>query len=123
MDGAAEARTMVKVVLPMAKPMMATIGLLTAINYWNDWYNSFIYITTKTQYYSIQGLLNRMIQDIQYLTNNASNLGAATEALAKIPSASVRMAVAVVGAIPIMVIYPFLQNNFVKGISLGAVKG
>ena len=64
-----------------------------------------------------------MIQDIQYLTNNASNLGAATEALAKIPSASVRMAVAVVGAIPIMVIYPFLQNNFVKGISLGAVKG
>lgn len=122
-DGAGEARTLVQVVLPMAKPMMATIGLLTAINYWNDWYNSFIYITTKTQYYSIQGLLNRMIQDIQYLTNNASNLGAATEALAKIPSASVRMAVAVVGAIPIMVIYPFLQNNFVKGISLGAVKG
>lgn len=122
-DGAGEARTLIQVVLPMARPMIATIGLLTVINYWNDWYNSFIYITTKTQYYSIQGLLNRMIQDIQYLSNNASNLGAASEALAKIPSASVRMAIAVVGALPIMIIYPFVQNNFVKGISLGAVKG
>lgn len=122
-DGAGETRTLVQVVIPMSKPMLATIGLLTAINYWNDWYNSFIYVTTKTQYYSIQGLLNRMIQDIKFLSNNASTLGAASAELAKIPSASVRMAMAVVGVVPIMVVYPFVQNNFVKGISLGAVKG
>lgn len=122
-DGAGETRTLLQIVMPMARPIIATVGLLTAINYWNDWYNSFIYITTETQYYSIQGLLNRMIEDIQYLSSNAGTLSAASEALSKIPSASVRMAVAVVGALPIMIIYPFLQNNFVKGISLGAVKG
>lgn len=122
-DGAGETRTLLQIVMPMARPIIATVGLLTAINYWNDWYNSFIYITTETQFYSIQGLLNRMIEDIQYLSSNAGTLSAASEALSKIPSASVRMAVAVVGALPIMIIYPFLQNNFIKGISLGAVKG
>ena len=122
-DGAGEYRILAQVVVPMAKPIIATVIMLTAINYWNDWYNGFIYITTRTELYTIQALLNRMLQDIQYLSNNASTMGNAGEAMAKIPSTSVRMAISVVGLLPILIVYPFVQNSFVKGITLGAVKG
>lgn len=122
-DGAGEYCTLVKVIVPMSKPIIATVVMLTAINYWNDWYNGFIYITTQTELYTIQALLNRMLQDIQYLSNNASSMGNAGEAMAKIPSTSVRMAISVVGLLPILIVYPFVQNSFVKGITLGAVKG
>ncbi len=122
-DGAGEYRILVKVIVPMSKPIIATVLMLTAINYWNDWYNGFIYITTKTEYYTIQALLNRMLQDIQYLSNNAATMGNISESVSKIPSTSVRMAISVVGLLPILIVYPFVQNSFVKGITLGAVKG
>ena len=97
------------------------MGLFVGIAYWNDWYNGMIYIT-KPQFYSIQNLLTRMMSDIQFLSNNSS-LSAAMAGSMSIPSISVRMAIAVVGVLPIVIIYPFVQNNFVKGISVGAVKG
>ena len=122
-DGAGEYRILVQVIVPMSKPIIATVLMLTAINYWNDWYNGFIYITTKTEYYTIQALLNRMLQDIQYLSNNAATMGNISESVSKIPSTSVRMAISVVGLLPILIVYPFVQNSFVKGITLGAVKG
>ena len=64
-----------------------------------------------------------MMNNINYLSQNAQNLSAAQEGLATIPAASVRMAMAVMGVLPIIVVYPFIQNNFVKGITLGGVKG
>ena len=90
------------------------------LGYWNDWTNGLYYVR-DTQLYGIQNLLNKMITDLTALTQNAS--GASTAALAEIPSASVRMAIAFVAMLPILCLYPFLQKYFTKGIALGAVKG
>lgn len=122
-DGASEFKSFIHIALPLAKPIVATIGLFTAINYWNDWMNGYVYLTRRTDLYSIQNLLNRMIQNIQFLTQNSSNISDANVGLASIPSVSVRMAMAVLGVLPIIIVYPFVQNNFVKGITLGGVKG
>jgi putative aldouronate transport system permease protein len=122
-DGAGEFKTFYTVALPMAKPIIATIGMFVGIGYWNDWYNGYIYLTTRTDLFSIQNLLNRMMQNIQFLSQNATGLNQASQGLAAIPTASVRMAMAVLGVLPVVIIYPFIQNNFVKGITLGGVKG
>ena len=122
-DGASEFQTFYRVALPLAKPIVATIGLFSGIGYWNDWQNGYIYLTKRTDLYSIQNLLNRMIQNIQYLSQNSGNVRNADVGLAAIPSVSIRMAMAVVGILPIIIIYPFIQSNFVKGITLGGVKG
>jgi putative aldouronate transport system permease protein len=97
--------------------------LFSGIGYWNDWQNGYIYLTKRTDLYSIQNLLNRMIQNIQYLSQNTANVRNADVGLASIPSVSIRMAMAVVGILPVVLIYPFIQSNFVKGITLGGVKG
>ncbi|MGB8452007.1 MAG: carbohydrate ABC transporter permease [Anaerocolumna sp.] len=122
-DGASEFKTFYKVALPLAKPVVATIGLFSGIAYWNDWQNGYIYLTKRTDLYSIQNLLNRMIQNIQFLSQSSTNISNANVGLASIPSISVRMAMAVIGILPIILIYPIVQNNFVKGITLGGVKG
>lgn len=122
-DGANEFTIFARVALPMSKPIVATIGMFAGIAYWNDWYNGYIYLSTATELYSIQNLLNRLMQSIQFLSQNSSNLSQAAQGLAAIPTASVRMAMAVLGILPIVIIYPFIQNNFVKGITLGGVKG
>ena len=122
-DGAGEFRVFRSIALPMAKPIVATIALFSGIAYWNDWMNGYIYLTTRTDLYTIQNLLNRMITNIQFLTTSGS-LGSNTNVgLAAIPSISVRMAMAVLGVLPIIIVYPLVQNNFVKGITLGGVKG
>ena len=122
-DGAGEFKTMLSIALPMAKPILATIGMFVGIAYWNDWNNGYIYLVKNTDLYSIQNLLNRLMQNIQALSQNASNLSNVGEGLAQIPTATVRMALATLGVLPIVVIYPFIQKNFVKGITLGGVKG
>ncbi len=122
-DGAGEFRTMFSVALPMAKPILATIGMFVGIAYWNDWNNGYIYLVKNTDLFSIQNLLNRLMQNIQALSQNATNLSNAGEGLAQVPTATVRMALATLGVLPIIVIYPFIQKNFVKGITLGGVKG
>ena len=122
-DGASEFQTFSRVALPLAKPIVATIGLFSGIGYWNDWQNGYIYLTKRTDLYSIQNLLNRMIQNIQYLSQNTANVRNADVGLASIPSVSIRMAMAVVGILPVVLIYPFIQSNFVKGITRGGVKG
>ena len=80
-----------------------------------------IYIT-KSNLFSIQQLLMRMLNDIQFLQANSSFVGA-EDYISKIPGVTVRMSIAVVGILPILLVYPFVQNNFVKGIAIGAVKG
>lgn len=122
-DGASEFQTMVKIAVPLSKPIIATIGMFAGIAYWNDWNNGYIYLVQRTDLYSIQNLLNRLMQNINALTQNASQVGNVNQGLSEIPSVTVRMAMATLGILPIVVIYPFIQKNFVKGITLGCVKG
>lgn len=120
-DGAGEFRTLYSVVLPLSLPILATIGLFQTIAYWNDWFNGLIYLT-EPKLFSIQNILNRIMTDIQFLSSG--NLGsAASQGMAALPSTTVRMAIAVVGVLPILVAYPFFQKYFIKGITIGAVKG
>lgn len=120
-DGASETQTFLRIVVPLAKPIIATIGLFAGIAYWNDWNNGYVYLNRRQDLYSIQNLLNRIVQNIQYLTQSGDSNAAAL--LADLPTVSVRMAMAIAGVLPILVVYPFVQNNFVKGITLGGVKG
>ena len=119
-DGAGEWRILAKIVLPMSTPIIATLALLVGLGYWNDWLNGLYYINND-KLYSIQGLLNKMLLDVQYLMSGASG-GALTQSIT-LPATGIKMAVAVMGALPILVVYPFFQKYFVKGIVIGAVKG
>lgn len=119
MDGAMEWYILFKIVMPMSLPILATVGLMSGLMYWNDWNNNLYYITDPNLN-SIQGLLNRMLTNAQYLKQTATmgNVGAGA-----VPTTAVRMAVVVLGAVPILCIYPFFQKYFVKGMTIGAVKG
>lgn len=121
MDGASDFLILRKVVLPMSTPILATIGLLIGVAYWNDWQNGLYYVTDE-KLYSIQQILNNMIRNIEYLSKNSTAVAKSTSLAGKIPAATVRMAIAVIGLMPILIIYPFVQKYFVKGITLGAVK-
>ncbi len=121
-DGAHEYRILGQVVLPMSLPILATVGLMVGLMYWNDWTNG-LYFLTDPQLFSIQNVLNRMLRDAQFLSQMGSNAGQLASAARKLPSTSLKMAVAVIGALPILIIYPFFQRFFVKGITVGAVKG
>lgn len=122
-DGAGELTTMVKIALPLSKPILATIAMFAGLAYWNDWNNGYIYIVKHTELFTIQNLLNRLMQNIQALAQNANNISGAQQGLAQIPTSTVRMAMATLGILPVIVVYPFIQKNFVKGITLGGVKG
>ncbi|MCM1135822.1 MAG: carbohydrate ABC transporter permease [Clostridium sp.] len=120
-DGAGEYKILWDIVLPLSKPMMATISLMVGLGYWNDWMNSMYYITDENLY-SIQAILNTIITNIQYLTSGQSSVTSNVD-VSKLPSVSIRMAIAVIGVLPILCIYPFFQKYFVKGIVVGGVKG
>lgn len=120
-DGAGELRILIRIVLPMSVPMVATLSLLIGLNYWNDWRNGLYYLTDPSLF-SIQNMLNTMLQDVRFLASGAAG-GNASEIAANMPSVGIKMAIAVVGAVPIMLVYPFFQKYFVKGITVGAVKG
>ncbi|OUP85857.1 sugar ABC transporter permease [Lachnoclostridium sp. An169] len=119
-DGAGEFRIFFKMILPLSLPIMATVGLFVGIAYWNDWTNGLYYVT-DTELFSLQNLLNRILQDVQFLSSS-SEISAAGGSM-EMPSVGIRMAISVVGILPIMVLYPFFQKYFVKGIAIGAVKG
>ena len=118
-DGAGYPTIYWKIVLPLGKPILVTIGLFAGLSYWNDWTNGLYYVN-QSDMLSIQALLNRMIQDIQAL---AAHSTADSGALMQIPQVSIRMAIAFVAILPILLVYPFLQKYFASGIMLGAVKG
>jgi len=120
MDGANEFRILRSVVVPLSTPVLATIGLMQSILYWNDWQNGKIYITDPSLF-SVQNLLNRIMEDIQFLKTNMPP--GAAGAINTLPSESARMAIAVLGVLPILLAYPFFQKYFVKGIMIGAIKG
>ncbi|MBO4376558.1 MAG: carbohydrate ABC transporter permease [Lachnospiraceae bacterium] len=121
LDGASEFQIFVKVMLPLAVPTVATISLFTGIAYWNDWTNGLYYVNNE-KFYSIQQLLMKIMSNIQALRSN-SNASLLGTGAVELPSTSVRMAMAVIGILPIVIIYPFVQKYLVKGVIVGAVKG
>ena len=121
LDGASELKIFFKVMLPLAVPTVATISLFTGICYWNDWTNGLYYINNE-KLYSIQQLLMKIMNNIQALRSNSNAALLGTGAV-DLPGTSIRMAMAVIGILPIMIIYPFVQKYLVKGVVVGAVKG
>ena len=120
LDGASEMMIFRAIVLPLSKPIMATIGLMLALSYWNNWTNGLYYLD-DTSLYSIQNVLNAINNNIIAI-NSVSNMGLAINK-SEVPALTARMAIAVIGIVPMLCIYPFFQKYFVKGITIGAVKG
>ena len=121
-DGATQIGIFSKIVLPISKPVIATIGLFLSFGYWNDWFLSSLYIRNKNLI-SIQALLNSMVKNIQFLASNPDGGVSIQQYLATMPRESVRMAIAIVIVVPIACAYPFFQRYFVTGLTIGAVKG
>ncbi|RJX38663.1 carbohydrate ABC transporter permease [Paenibacillus pinisoli] len=119
-DGAGEFTIYYKIVLQLSLPIMATIGLFQALAYWNDWNNGLVFVT-DAGLFNLQNVLNRIMSDIEFLSSNAS-MGSGS-IIAQLPSETFRMAIAVIGILPILIAYPFFQKFFVKGLTIGAVKG
>lgn len=121
-DGAAQLRIFFSIVLPISLPVLATIGLFLCFGYWNDWFQSMLYIDNQDMY-SLQALLNKIMNQADYLSKNAATIGiSAAEMSAKMPKESARMAIAVLIVIPIACAYPFFQRYFTSGLTIGAVK-
>lgn len=121
LDGASEFRIYSKIVMPLSLPINATIGLLTGLGYWNNWTNGLYFLTGRNgaKYYTLQNILNNINKNIELLKAVSEDM--VNETL-KFPSTSIRMAIAVVGIVPMLILYPFFQKYFVKGITLGGVK-
>jgi len=118
-DGANEFLIFFRLVLPLGTPILATVGLMNGIAYWNDWQNSLHYVDDKALY-SIQAVLNAINESVSVLASLGTSSGVSA---ADLPSTTIRMAVAVVGILPILILYPCFQKYFAKGLMAGSVKG
>lgn len=122
MDSCSEIGILFRVVLPLSKPMIATVGLFSGLAYWNDWINGLYYLVRRTELYTIQNVLNTMMSNAEFLANN-TNVSQLQSASLSLPTSGIRMGIAVIAVLPVLVIYPFFQKYFVKGIVVGGVKG
>ncbi len=120
-DGAGEFRCLLAIVLPLSKPILGTVALMTFIAYWNNWTNGIYYIQQKTELHGIQNYLKRIMDSATMLQQQlASSINMDTRS---IPTIGMRMALAVIAVIPVLAVYPFFQKSFVQGITIGSVKG
>jgi putative aldouronate transport system permease protein len=122
-DGASQLKIYFKIVLPISLPVLATIGLFLSFSYWNDWFQSMLYID-NTRLNSLQALLTQIMGNVDYLSRNAASLGVSAVELSRtMPKEGARMAIAIVIVVPIALAYPFFQKYFISGLTIGAVKG
>ena len=121
MDGAGYVTILFRIIVPIAKPIIATLALWVAVWHWNEWMDCMIYIRSE-RLVIVQMLLRRM-QDLTQLQSEEMQAFMANDASRQVTSASVRMATTIITALPIMAVYPFLQKYFVKGIMVGSLKG
>ena len=119
-DGAGDFRIFVSLILPNLKPALATIGLFLALSYWNEWYYSSLFLTTKVVYRPLQYHLYNVINKVASLKNSVAG---SNVVITDLPGETLKMATAVVAAGPIILLYPFVQKYFVTGLTVGAVKG
>lgn len=122
MDSCSELGMLFRIAIPLSKPMLSTVSLFSALAYWNDWINGLYYLTRRGDLYSIQNVLNSMMNNVQFLKESSMDISS-SQITTQIPTSGVRMAIAVISIIPIMIIYPFFQKAFIKGIVIGGVKG
>ncbi len=122
-DGSGEYTTLIRIVLPIMKPGIATVALLTALGYWNEWFLCLLYVTDR-HLYPLQYLLMEMQRNAEFLARNSAMIGASgAEAIRNLPSQTMRMAVVVFIVLPIACAYPFFQRYVVAGLTIGSVKG
>jgi putative aldouronate transport system permease protein len=125
-DGAGEWRTLLQIVSPLALPGFATVALFAAVGVWNNFFNCMLLVNEK-RFYNLQYTIYEILLSVQMLKEMAAQQGAAGSAgmvgLADLPSESFRMAMAVATMGPIVLAYPFFQRFFLKGLTIGAVKG
>lgn len=123
-DGASELQTYFKIVLPLSKPVIATIALLNLLGRWNDWNTALIYIQS-TELYSLQYLLQKILREVEFVQAMAesSPVAGLSLDLTSLPSETIRFAMCIVAAGPMLVVFPFFQKYFAKGLTVGAVKG
>jgi len=119
-DGAGDMRIFVSLILPMLKPALATIGLFLALGYWNEWYQSSLFLTSNVAVKPLQYTLYEVVNKIDALKNSVAGQYVT---LTDIPQESVKMANAILATGPIVLLYPFVQKYFISGITVGAVKG
>lgn len=119
-DGAGDMRIFISLILPMLKPALATIGLFLALGYWNEWYQSSLFLSSKVAVKPLQYTLYEVVNKIDALKNSVA--GQFVD-LSDLPQESVKMANAVLATGPIVLLYPFVQKYFISGITVGAVKG
>lgn len=121
-DGAGDFTIFIKLILPLSKPALATVGLFIALKYWNDWYNSMLFIQNDKMY-SLQYFLYKIINNIDAYKKIIAASGGSTNVVMDLPSESLKMALTIIVTGPIILLYPFVQKYFVQGITVGAVKG
>lgn len=122
-DGSGEYNTLIRIIVPISKPGIATIALLNALAYWNEWYTAMLYVRDKA-HIPLQYLLMQIQRNVEYLAKNASGLGAdAIKAAQSMPTQSLRMALVVLIVVPITFAYPFFQRYIIAGLTVGSVKG
>ena len=119
MDGASNFTIFFRLILPLSTPALATIGLFTALSYWNDWYLCYLFVDNN-QFYSLQYYLYTTLSSADALKRIATASGIR---LASVPTEGMKMAMVVVATGPILLLYPFLQKYFIRGLTIGAVKG
>jgi putative aldouronate transport system permease protein len=120
-DGSSEAATFFRIVLPNCKPALATVGLFIAFMYWNDWWLGMLYIE-KSSLIPLQLMLYRIMNNIEFLSTSL-NTGYISVTTTLFPNESARMAMCVLATGPMLIVFPFFQKYFVKGLTVGAVKG
>ena len=122
LDGASEPFIFARIVFPLSKPVVATVALFTGIGYWNNWINGMYYIT-DANYYTITIYLQKLLDNINLLKTStlASEMGGINSMA--LPSNSLKMAVVIITILPVLIIYPFIQKQLIKGLVVGAVKG
>ena len=125
-DGCGEFKIFYKIVVPLIKPALATVGLFIALAYWNDWYNAMLYINDSSKHmYPLQYFLYKQVNNIEaykkLISNNA--LSSAVVNALSLPTQTLKMALTIVVTGPIVLAYPLVQKYFVQGITIGAVKG
>ena len=118
-DGANDFTIYRKLIIPLSKPLIATLGLFSALAYWNDWYNCMLFIN-KEEMYNLQYYLQSMLASADAMRRVAEKSGLPMKA---VPLESMKMAMTVIATGPIILLYPFVQRYFVKGLTIGAVKG
>ncbi|AJY73913.1 carbohydrate ABC transporter permease [Paenibacillus beijingensis] len=121
-DGASEYRTYFSIILPLSLPVLATVGLFTIVGYWNDWFTSLVFISND-KLYNLQYFLYNTLMNAQYLQSIADKAHIDASSMQVQPLEELRMAMAVIAVLPVALVFPFLQKYFVKGLTIGSVKG